>query len=233
MQASPYKQNNNNLRVSYKIKRRRRGGYNELMLIDAQPALALLLAWLAAVASPGPDLFQLIRVGTKDRRAGVLCALGIMVGNTFWITASLLGLSALVQAAPRVLSALQIVGGAYLLYMGIGAMKAGLRAKTTAIGVAETVRNPFRLGILTNLSNPKAILFFGAIFAQFLEPGAGVGTALLLISTGLVWFVGFALAVDKLKGPVQRYGYVVDAVAGAIFTAIAVWMIWEGLASAL
>lgn len=203
------------------------------MLHDAQPSLALLLAWLAAVASPGPDLFQLIRVGTKDRRAGVLCALGIMVGNTIWITASLLGLSALVQAAPRVLSALQIVGGAYLLYMGSGAIRAGLRGNPTEVGEAQRVNRPFRLGVLTNLSNPKALLFFGAIFAQFLRPGAGVGTAVMLITTGVVWFVGFALAVDKLKGPVQRYGHVIDMVAGAIFAAIAVWMIWEGLASAL
>lgn len=195
--------------------------------------MTLLVAWIAAIASPGPDLFQIIRIGTKDRRSGVLCALGIMVGNTVWITASILGLSALMQAQPGILAVLQIVGGAYLLYMGIGAIRAGLNARTTEVGEAQTVKNPFLTGVLTNLSNPKAVLFFGAIFAQFLTPGAGLGTAVMLVVTGVVWFVGFAVAVDKLKAPVQRYGHVVDLITGCIFAAIAVWMIAQGLASAL
>ncbi len=195
--------------------------------------IALLTIWIAAVASPGPDLFQIIRVGTKDRRAGVLCALGIMVGNSIWIIASMLGLSALMETVPQILTVLQIVGGAYLLYMGIGAFRAGLQARTTEVEQATKVNHPFRLGLLTNLSNPKAILFFGAIFAQFVQTGAGVGTALTLIITGVVWFVGFAVAVDKLKAPVERYGHVIDLVTGLIFAGIAVWMIGQGLASAL
>lgn len=187
--------------------------------------IALLATWLAAVASPGPDLFQIIRVGTKDRRAGVLCALGIMVGNTIWITASLLGLSALIETFPQILSVLQLVGGAYLLYMGVGAIRSGLNARKTTIEKAK-VENPFRAGLLTNLSNPKAILFFGAIFVQF---QVGWAAALVLVVTGVLWFVGFALAVEKLAGPVQRYGHIVDMVTGAIFAAIALWMIAEGV----
>lgn len=187
--------------------------------------IALLATWLAAVASPGPDLFQIIRVGTKDRRAGVLCALGIMVGNTIWITASLLGLSALIETVPQILSVLQLVGGAYLLYMGVGAIKSGLNARKTTIEKAK-VKNPFRVGLLTNLSNPKAILFFAAIFVQF---QVGWAAALVLVVTGVLWFVGFALAVEKLAGPFQRYGHIVDMVTGAIFAAIALWMIVEGV----
>ena len=48
--------------------------------------IALLGVWLAAIASPGPDLVQIIRVGSKDRRSGVMCALGIMLGNTIWLS---------------------------------------------------------------------------------------------------------------------------------------------------
>lgn len=186
--------------------------------------IALLATWLAAVASPGPDLFQIIRVGTKDRRAGVLCALGIMVGNTIWITASLLGLSALIETFPQILSVLQLVGGAYLLYMGVGAIKSGLDARKTTVQEVK-VKDPFRVGLLTNLSNPKAILFFAAIFVQF---QVGWAAALVLVVTGVLWFVGFALAVEKLAGPFQRYGHIVDMVTGAIFAAIAIWMIADG-----
>nr|WP_256478198.1 LysE family translocator [Corynebacterium stercoris] len=200
--------------------------------------------------SPGPDLFQIIRVGAKDRAAGVACAAGIMLGNAVWIIGSLLGLSALVQAVPQILTVLQIVGGSYLLYMGVGALRGGLAARRVPVGVAPaasaelpddlpepprvlTPARAFGLGVATNLSNPKALLFFGAIFAQFVRPGMGWGwmvtIAVTLIVTGLVWFVGFAVAVRALAKPIQRFSWAIDAFAGAVFIAIALWMIVEGL----
>ena len=92
----------------------------------------------------------------------------------------------------------------------------------------------FAVGVATNLSNPKAVLFFGAIFAQFIRPGMGwqwmVAIAATLIITGLLWFVGFALAVRALAKPIQQHGWAIDLVTGMIFIAIAVWMLIEGLA---
>lgn len=211
---------------------------------------ALLGVWAAAIASPGPDLFQIIRVGAKDRVAGVMCALGIMVGNAIWIIASLLGLSALMQAVPQILAVLQTVGGGYLLYMGVGALRAGLETQRTrvqrtqaatevaaeATGRAHTAMAPAHalgIGVATNLSNPKAVLFFAAVFAQFIRPGMGwgwmVAIAATLIVTGLAWFVGFAMAVRALAKPIARYGYLIDLATGVLFCAIAVWMLWEGL----
>lgn len=210
---------------------------------------ALLATWIAAILSPGPDLFQIIRVGAKDRAAGVACALGIMVGNALWIIGSLLGLSALVQAVPEVLSVLQTVGGAYLLYMGIGALRGGLAARSqraVAVGGTETGELPsvpparelttakaLGIGIATNLSNPKALLFFGAVFAQFVRPGMGAGwmaaIAITLIVTGVLWFTGFAVAVRALAAPIQQYGWAIDIVTGVVFIAIALWMLVEGV----
>lgn len=208
--------------------------------MTASAFVALLATWFAGIMSPGPDLFQIIRVGAKDRAAGVACALGIMVGNSIWIIASLLGLSALVQAVPEVLSVLQTVGGAYLLYMGIGALRGGLAARTRRAELADvppardlTPAKALGIGLATNLSNPKAILFFGAVFAQFVRPGMGAGwmaaIAITLIATGVVWFTGFAVAVRALAEPIQRYGYAIDIVTGVIFIAIAVWMLVEGV----
>lgn len=211
--------------------------------MTASAFAALLGVWLAAIASPGPDVVQIIRVGSRDRAAGMACAAGIMVGNTVWILASLLGLSALVQAAPRVLAVLQVVGGAYLLYMGAGALRAAWAARgsraaePTAAPPAPqlTPRRAFGLGVATNLANPKALLFFAAVFAQFVRPDMGwqwmAAIAVTLIATGTAWFVGFAAAVRALARPIQRYGAVIDAVTGAIFAALAVWMLWEGFSA--
>ncbi|QYH18959.1 LysE family translocator [Corynebacterium aquatimens] len=224
----------------------------------------LLVAWFAGIMSPGPDLFQIIRVGAKDRAAGVACAAGIMLGNTVWIVASLLGLSALVQAVPEILTVLQVVGGSYLLYMGVGALRGGLAARRVPAGQVAgaaagasamegaagpdaglnaadipapprvlTPARAFGLGVATNLANPKALLFFGAIFAQFVRPGMGwgwmVAIAVTLIITGIAWFVGFAIAVRALAKPIQRYSWAIDAFAGVVFIAIALWMLVEGI----
>ena len=205
--------------------------------------LALIGVWVAAIASPGPDVVQIARLGVKSRAAGVACAVGIMIGNTGWIAASLLGLSALIQAAPEILAVLQLVGGAYLLWMGIGAVRAGLAAKetTTSDDVAPAAALPTSkalcIGIATNLSNPKAVLFFGAVFAQFVKPGMGWEWMLVILLTlvviGFAWFVGFALLVDKVSGFLDRYGHVVDVVTGLIFVTLALWMIVEGASGLL
>lgn len=217
--------------------------------------LALIGVWVAAIASPGPDVVQIARLGVKSRAAGVACAVGIMVGNTFWIAASLLGLSALIQAVPQILAVLQLVGGAYLLWMGIGAIRAGLAARkdaandgtagnTDAVAAADgppaaalPASKAFRIGVATNLANPKAVLFFGAVFAQFVKPGMGWEWMLVILLTlvviGVAWFVGFAVLVDKFAGFLDRHGHVVDAVTGVIFVALAVWMLVEGATSLL
>lgn len=212
--------------------------------------LALVGVWIAAIASPGPDVVQIARLGVKSRAAGVACAVGIMAGNTFWIAASLLGLSALIQAVPEILAVLQLVGGAYLLWMGIGAIRAGLTARKGAAGgvadgavddippaAALPTSTAFRIGVATNLANPKAVLFFGAVFAQFVTPGMGWEWMLVILLTlvviGFAWFVGFALLVDKVSGFLDRHGHVVDVVTGVIFVALAVWMLVEGATSLL
>lgn len=209
--------------------------------------LALVGIWVAAIASPGPDVVQITRLGVKSRVAGVACAVGIMAGNTLWIAASLLGLSALIQAVPEVLAVLQLVGGAYLLYMGVGAVRAGLAARQGALvtaenadagtggavaGSAPSTGKAFGIGVATNLSNPKAVLFFGAVFAQFVRPGMGwewmLAILLTLVVIGFAWFVGFALLVDTFAGFLERHGHVVDIVTGLIFIALAAWMVVEG-----
>lgn len=216
--------------------------------MSSADVLALVGIWIAAIASPGPDVVQIARLGVKSRAAGVACAVGIMAGNTLWIAASLLGLSALIQAVPEILAFLQLVGGAYLFYMGAGAVGAGLAARRLGAGVgvgvgegpqeaasqatAPTTGKAFGIGVATNLSNPKAVLFFGAVFAQFIRPGMGLEWMMVILFTlvviGFAWFVGFALLVDTFAGFLDRHGDVVDIVTGLIFITLAVWMVAEG-----
>ena len=211
--------------------------------------LALFLVWIAAIASPGPDLFQIIRLGAKNRRDGVLTAVGIMVGNSIWIIVSLLGLSALISTYPAILNLLQLVGGGYLTWMGIGAVRSWWTQRSTQQAAADSqaVENTLvtataasvgvwpaiRSGIATNLSNPKAVLFFGSVFAQFVRPDMGIGWSIFigvfLTLTGLLWFVGFAVLVRKLAAGITRNGAIIDLLTGVIFIGLGMFMIFEGV----
>lgn len=203
--------------------------------------LSILVAWLLAIASPGPDLVQILRLGAV-RRNGVACALGIMSGNTLWIVASMVGLSALIDAVPWVLTALFLVGGAFLAWMGQAALRGGLAERrsagtTVSATTAERVSTfgAWRLGLMTNLANPKALVFFGAVFAGFVPPDTGWGMRLLILAvmlvTGIAWFVAVAVmvSVPALSRRLQAAGPWIDIVAGVVFLVLGVILVGEGL----
>ena len=100
--------------------------------------LTLMGIWLAALVSPGPDIVQVIRVAPRSTRAGLLCAVGVFSGTVFWIVASLAGLSALITARPGVLSILQLLGGLFLLYMGVLSLRSGLAARRAPAREVDT-----------------------------------------------------------------------------------------------
>jgi threonine/homoserine/homoserine lactone efflux protein len=207
--------------------------------------LSILVAWLLAIASPGPDLVQLLRVGAV-RRNGVWCALGIMSGNLLWILGSMVGLSALVDAVPGVLTALFLLGGCFLAWMGQGALRGGLAARreqraggTSSVPAAATAgmttAHAWRLGLATNLSNPKALVFFGAVFAGFVPPetswAARAVVLLMMLVTGVAWFVAVAwmVSVPALGRRLQAAGSWIDIAAGTVFLLIAAVLLVEGV----
>ncbi|AJE31980.1 hypothetical protein B842_00620 [Corynebacterium humireducens NBRC 106098 = DSM 45392] len=204
--------------------------------------LSLLVVWLTANVSPGPDIAQVIRLGVHSRKAGIFGGLGINTGAAIWITGSLLGLSALVNTHPGVLTFLQLIGGSYLMWMGFGALRAGLSPQREQAAEQEELSGEISAlrawltGTATNLSNPKALLFFGAVFAQFITPGMGwewhAIILVVLLSTGIAWFTVLAIAVDTISEKLVRNARIIDAVTGVVFMGLAAWMLIDA-ASAL
>ena len=82
--------------------------------MTASAFASLLVVWVAAVVSPGPDVVQVTRLGVRSKTAGMWAGVGIVTGTIIWMTASLLGLSALINVRPGILAVLQLIGGAYL-----------------------------------------------------------------------------------------------------------------------
>ncbi|WP_306507744.1 LysE family translocator [Corynebacterium sp.] len=221
----------------------------------AVSALAALMGvWFAAMASPGPDVVQIIRLGARSTRAAVWAAIGSTTGLVVWTVASLAGLSALISATPQILVALQVLGGAYLLWMAYTSISSGVaerRAPATVVGTEHRAPQPrgfspdgiikagtaYRMGLVCDLSNPKVVIFFGAIFANFIDPGMGLGANALvgsvLILESLLIFVGVALSTRAVSKWMARHSSMVDIVSGGIFLLLGVVILIEGFRGVL
>lgn len=205
------------------------------------PGLALI--WMVAVAAPGPDMVLVLQQSiTRSRRAGLLAALGITTGATVWLLGALFGLSALLQTLPGLMSWLELLGGLMLVLIGVTglrAWRAARRGRTTqepttaqqqAVGRDRTAApagaDAYLRGLATNLSNPKALVFFGAIFSPFLtgrivslQTATVIGTLIVLT---IAWFGLVALAASqrRLAPVIDRFRSGFDVLASCFFIAV-------------
>ena len=162
--------------------------------------------------TPGPDTAYILgRSIAQGRGAGIASALGITVGSIVHTAAAALSLSAFLATSAWAFTAVKLIGGAYLVFLGICALLSSpgrlhLPSRFTGTETAAT----FRQGILTNVLNPKVALFFLAFLPQFIDPSAPakVPAFLLLgftfVATGTLWclvLACFASALsEKLRG---------------------------------
>ena len=162
-------------------------------------------ATVVLVGMPGPNnLYISLRSLTQGRRAGVVSALAVETGTLVYIVVTALGLAALVQASPRLFAAITVTGALYLAYLGIKTLTA---SATELNGIAPApLGRVFRDGVVVNLLNPKAALFFLAFLPQFTTRGAGPGqlrTEMLLLGLGtlligLILDLSYAVGADAI-----------------------------------
>ena len=127
---------------------------------------------------PGPDILYVLTQGlTRGRKPALAVSLGLASGLLVHTTAAALGLSLIISRSPAFLQAIKYAGVAYLLYLGFKSFLG--RNKQSEPDPAATVEaeqqsfgNLFRIGVTMNLLNPKVILFFLALFPQFLNPAS-------------------------------------------------------------
>lgn len=152
--------------------------------------LAAFLAFaglsLFAAISPGPAVLMAARTGlTEGFRTGAFLAAGIGAGAVVWASAAMFGLNLVFAAAPALLWGLKILGGGYLLWMAFHLWKdAKTPLDTTATStIPRSPFSAFRLGLFTQLANPKPAVMFSAIFLGTVPPAtpAWVYVALLAV----------------------------------------------------
>lgn len=139
---------------------------------------------IALALIPGPDMaFMLARCIAQGRRAGVLAALGFNSGSYVHLTAAVLGLSAVLAASTMAFNIIRWLGAAYLIYLGISAFVSKQGAFVIS-GRGESQRSNasiFWQAFLTDVLNPKVIMFFFAFLPQFVDPHAGHPTLQLIV----------------------------------------------------
>ena len=178
-----------------------------------EPFLSFLAVAAVAMLVPGPDTFVVLRTSLADGpRAGTWAAAGSATGNLVWGAASALGVAALLAASGTAFGTLKLVGAAYLVFVGVQALRAAARGDSLAAeGGADaevSVVAAFRRGLASDLLNVKVGLFWTALVPQFVGPDTGPLLPLAMVTAmgALVfaWLTGYAYLAARLSQTLKR-----------------------------
>lgn len=191
--------------------------------------LALATIHFLAVVAPGPDFAVTIRQSVRfGRWTGICTALGIGAGISVHVLYTLLGVGALMHTIPWMLTLAKVIGGAYILYLGISLLRS--QPKSVLEGekeadeplVEQTLFKAFTTGFLTNATNPKATLFFLAIFTTLVSSTTPLAIQALygvwMCCVNALWFVIVALffSSNKVRLLFLRMGHWFERTMGVI-----------------
>lgn len=200
--------------------------------------LLLVTVMLVAVASPGPDFIMAVRNSVMHgRMAGVYTALGFAAGVIVHVSYCLLGLSAIIAQSVLLFTILKIIGAIYLIWIGIKALRSKGLADINIDGASALPDKAgwpaFYDGFITNLLNPKAILYFFALFTQILQPHQPplhmlAYGATCVIMTGL-WFciVALFLTTPRVRSAFLKGSALLDKVCGGLFILLGVRLVLQ------
>lgn len=167
-------------------------------MVDLLPPWPLLSAFVVAslvlAVTPGPGVIYIVaRSLAQGRRSGLASVAGVALGNLGNALGAALGLAALFAVSSAAFTVVKWAGAAYLVWLGISALRAPPVAASSAAPRAEAMRRVFRDGFFVALLNPKTTIFFAAFLPQFIVPSGPV--VLQTITLGVL-FVAIAAASD-------------------------------------
>jgi threonine efflux protein len=190
-----------------------------------QGLLIITSVHLLAAASPGPD-FVLVSQQTisNGKRAGLLCSIGIALGLSIHILYSAFGLAAIIASSTTALWVIKLLGGSYLIYLGIKGLKA--RSNTQSVSEEQKIvpqRSAIKmigLGFLCNALNPKAPIYFVSLFTIVISADTSASHLAMygiwMMAIQFAWFslVTALLSTPKVASKLQSGGYIIDRLAG-------------------
>ena len=198
--------------------------------------LSLAIIHAVALASPGPDFALVVKVASQEsRKTAIAAAVGISIAILMHTILSLTGVSLIIKSSQTLYIIVQMVGASYLAWMGFGAVKGALQHWQTKVSVDNnntlklnqlTPTQGFMQGLLTNLLNPKCMIFFIILFSAMITPEVSMLTKLsatiIMLGLSLMWFVFIALILSKptIQQQVQKAAPAINLVTGLLFITV-------------
>lgn len=217
-------------------------------MLDYSVLPAFLISALVIILSPGADTFLMLRSTLRGGvRDGFLTMLGIYAGITTLSIMLISGVGLLIARAPGALFWLKIVGALYLLYLAVQSLRAGIKLvalnragsfEQVNIDAASSTRKagPFVLGYLTNVTNPKVLIFFLAFFPQFLGKADSVPLQLVFLCltfvlVSAVWLITLIYAASAMRKVMTTTGFTIamEFVVAGVFAILAITLLVSGL----
>lgn len=208
-----------------------------------QEFAALALIHLLAVMSPGPDFAVIVRQSIRyGRHTATLTALGLGAGIALHVSYCLVGIAALMRTTPWVLQGARMAGALYLLYLGVQFLRSqpaqtppdgkpdmkerpmphGKRADRATDPACMTTLQALRTGLMTNATNPKATLFFLAVFSTVISAStplvvqAMYGLWMVVATAAWFAFVAAALTHSHVRTRLLAHGHWLERGMGAL-----------------
>lgn len=202
----------------------------------------ICLLHFVAQLSPGPDVLLIAKSAASTTRQNALKVIaGISAGIVVWVVLTLAGFTVLIDQFPWIQQALMLLGGIFLAKMGWAMLKGGVHSFKNRHQTDDDTngqvqaKNYFMLGLWTNLSNPKTLIYFSSVFSLALSSSASdYLKAQLAVIIPLQTFITFTLLMllisqPKIKILYQRSGSYIDMMSGGLFLLFALWLWYEAL----
>ncbi|WP_044612035.1 threonine export protein RhtC [[Enterobacter] lignolyticus] len=198
--------------------------------------LTVALVHIIALMSPGPDFFFVSQTAvSRSRKEAMMGVLGITAGVMVWAGVALLGLHLILEKMAWLHNIIMVGGGLYLCWMGYQMLRGALKKSEASVDAPQVELaksgKSFLKGLLTNLANPKAIIYFGSVFSLFVGDDVGAaqrwGIFLLIIVETFAWFtiVASLFALPTMRRGYQRMAKWIDGVAGTLFAGFGIHLI--------
>ena len=199
----------------------------------------LVFIHFCALITPGPDFFLVSQTAiSRSRRDSLMVVAGITLGVMIWAMLALLGLNILFEQVHWLKRLLFVAGGIYLCWLGYQMLRSAFAqqdAKSTMLipTLPQSAWRFFLQGFLTNLLNPKAVIYFGSVFSLFLNnPLLSELHGLLLVIVSIETFLWFLIVSIIFSLPQFKRAYVkarrwIDGFSGGIFTAFGLYLLGQ------
>jgi threonine/homoserine/homoserine lactone efflux protein len=195
--------------------------------------LGLLAICCLGAMSPGPSLAMVVKHTLSGGRLhGIVCAWAHSIGIGFYALVTLLGLGLVLKQAPMVFNVIAITGALYLAWLGVQALgsKGSMQEKLTAAEPTSLI-TAARDGLGISLFNPKILLFFLALFSQFVLAASSFSGQLIIVATPLIvdglWYtlIAMILSHSALLPKLRAKSALIDKISGVVLIALAVKVI--------